>query len=213
MNNPIRSLRAAVALSLLWSTVALARPVHRPTGVDLVDVHSVNPHIVLDIRYVTANNFTKQVLYPRPRCFLRKSVAEKLSRAQAELERMGRGLKVFDCYRPLSVQRKMWALVPDERYVADPAKGSRHNRGAAVDVTMVRRDGTEFDMPTAFDDFSARAHRDYMQLPAPVIQNRALLETVMVRAGFVPLPTEWWHFDAKGWQSFPVLDIDFSQLP
>jgi len=187
-------------------------PAAHSASFDLVDIETVNPRIRLDLRYATAHNFTHQVLYPRAKCFLRAAVAERLSRAQAELERTGRGLKVFDCYRPLSVQKKMWALIPDERYVADPAKGSRHNRAAAVDLTIVQAGGSEVVMPTAFDDFSERAHRDCFALPAVAIENRHLLEAVMTRAGFVGLPTEWWHFDAEGWESYDVLDVDLTEL-
>jgi D-alanyl-D-alanine dipeptidase len=131
---------------------------------------------------------------------------------QAELEASGLRLKVFDCYRPLSVQRKLWELVPDERYVADPKKGSRHNRGAAVDLTLVTADGGEVAMPTAYDEFTEKAHRDYQALPASALRNRALLERVMVKHGFVGLPTEWWHFDDADWEKYPVLDVDFREL-
>jgi D-alanyl-D-alanine dipeptidase len=196
----------------LWLCLALGRAAYA-SSTDLVDIETINPHIRLDIRYARSDNFTHRVLYPRAKCFLRRAVAEKLSRAQVELERVGRGLQVFDCYRPLSVQKQMWALVPDERYVANPAKGSRHNRGAAIDLTLTMADGKAAAMPTDFDDFSERAHRDYMQLPAPIIANRALLELVMTRAGFVGLPTEWWHFDAADWESFDLLDVEFTQLP
>jgi len=203
--------RAACALVGLLVFSPLA---HAGSGLEvaLVDIESVNPHIRLDIRYATANNFTHQVLYPKAKCYLRKPVAERLSKVQAQLERLNRALKVFDCYRPLSVQKRMWALVPDERYVADPAKGSRHNRGAAVDVTLLSSDGKDLDMPTPYDDFGEKAHRDYMNLPAPVIANRSLLELVMRQAGFEPLPTEWWHFDAVGWESYPILDVGFDRL-
>ena len=202
-------MRRLLAVALLSASAIVA---HAAPPFNLVDIESVNPRIRLDLRYATPDNFTHHVLYPRPKCFLRKAVAERLSRAQQELERSGRGLKVFDCYRPLSVQKKMWALVPDERYVADPVKGSRHNRGAAVDLTLVQADGAEVAMPTPFDDFTERAHRRFMALPASVIQNRWLLERVMAEAGFVGLPTEWWHFDAEGWESYDVLDIDLTDL-
>lgn len=164
--------------------------------------------MVLDIRYATSNNFAKQRLYDQPRCLLRPATAAKLDAVRKEVEAEGLRLKVFDCYRPLSVQRKMWALVPDERYVADPAKGSRHNRGAAVDLTLVRADGSDLPMPTGYDDFTERAHRDYTNLPADVLANRARLERVMTRHGFVGLPTEWWHFDDADWQRFRVIASD-----
>ena len=162
----------------------------------------------MDLRYATANNFTHQKIYDVGRCELRDDVAQKLLEAQHEFERSGYGLKLFDCYRPLSVQKKFWALVPDEQYVANPAKGSRHNRGAAVDATLVRMtDGTDVAMGTDFDDFTEKAHRDYKQLPADVLQNRQMFERVMGNHGFVGLPTEWWHYDAQGWERYPIEDI------
>jgi D-alanyl-D-alanine dipeptidase len=170
----------------------------------LVDVHRLNPRIVLDIRYATTNNFTHRKVYRRAECFLQPETARKLDAVQKELEQQGLGLKVFDCYRPLAAQKKFWALVPDERYVANPAKGSRHNRGAAVDLTLVRAGGAEIPMPTGYDDFTTRAHRDFQDLPPDALANRALLEGVMARHGFLPLPTEWWHFDDTEWQRYPV---------
>ena len=178
----------------------------------LVDMHRRNPRIVLEMRYAGRDNFTHQALYDRAECWLNAVAAARLDAVEPDLERQGLRLKVWDCYRPLSVQRKFWALVPDERYVADPSKGSRHNRGAAVDLTLVRTDGTELAMPTPHDDFSIRAHRDFMDLPPALLANRGLLERVMLKHGFVPFPTEWWHFDSEGWESFPVLDVDFSSL-
>jgi D-alanyl-D-alanine dipeptidase len=171
----------------------------------IVNIQSVNSHVVLDIRYATTNNFTGKKVYDSANCLLRASTARKLSDAQRELEQSGLGLKVYDCYRPLAVQRKFWSLVPDERYVANPAKGSRHNRGAAVDLTLVDRNGQELPMPTPFDDFTDKAHRDYTQLPPEALKNRSLLEQVMTRHGFVGLPTEWWHFDDADWPSYPII--------
>jgi D-alanyl-D-alanine dipeptidase len=181
---------------------------------DLVDVQKAVPGIVLDIRYATTNNFTGQKLYPFAGCYLRRAAAEKLAVAQAELKPLGYGLKIYDGYRPLSVQRKMWEVFPQPGYVADPKKGSRHNRGAAVDVTLIRlSDGTELPMPTPYDDFTERAHRSYMDLPAEVIQNRELLERVLTKHGFVGLPTEWWHFDDREWRNYPLLDITVPPTP
>lgn len=178
----------------------------------LVDIRTVVPGIRLDIRYATANNFTHTQVYPEAACFLREPVARAIAAVERDLERRGLGLKLYDCYRPLSVQRRFWALVPDERYVADPAKGSRHNRGAAVDLTVVDKHGRELGMPTAYDDFTEKAHRDYMKLPKRAIRNRALLEKVMVGHGFIPMPTEWWHFDYGGWEKYPVEDASFEEL-
>ena len=178
----------------------------------LVLVSDLDSTIVIDLKYATSKNFVGEVLYDTSLCYLRKSVAQRLVRVQKALRRRGLGLKIWDGYRPLSVQKRMWELVPDPRYVADPRKGSRHNRGAAVDVTLVDSLGNELPMPTGFDDFTPRAHRDYMNLPPQVIHNRRLLEEAMRREGFIPLPTEWWHFDAPNWKSYPILNIPLREV-
>ncbi|HWQ55632.1 MAG TPA: M15 family metallopeptidase [Bryobacteraceae bacterium] len=181
-------------------------------GADLVDIRDVNPRIRLDIRYATMNNFTRAQVYDEAQCFLQADVARRLSAVDQDLKRQGLGLKVYDCYRPLSVQKKFWALVPDERYVANPAKGSRHNRGASVDLTLVDAAGREVAMPTPYDDFTAKAHRDARDVAPEAVRNREILEKAMVRRGFLPLPTEWWHFDAPDWERYPVLDIPFAEV-
>ncbi len=178
----------------------------------LVDVHRVSPNIRLDIRYATVNNFTKVQLYQQPRCILRSAIAQQLAQVQADLEKDGFGLKVFDCYRPLSVQRKMWELCPDGRYVANPARGSRHNRGAAVDLTLVDRQGREVVMPTDFDDFTEQAWRTSKDSSAEAQENSQRLERAMVKRGFVPLETEWWHYDGPGWEQFPLIDTPFAAI-
>ena len=179
---------------------------------DLVDIEKINSHILLDIKYATTDNFTKQKVYSQPKAYLRKEVAERLDKVQKDLEKQGLGLKIWDAYRPRSVQYTFWKLVPDERYVANPAKGSRHNRGAAVDITLVNASGKELPMPTEFDNFTEKAHRDYMQLPAEVLKNREILEQAMTAHGFEGLSTEWWHFDYKNWQQYDLLDIPFEEL-
>ncbi len=205
-------LRGAGKLGLVFACLLClsCQAAERPEG--FVELVKLDPSIRLDIRYATTNNFTKQPVYPEARCFLRRAVAQRLIAVQKELRGMGLGLKVFDGYRPLAIQKKFWALVPDERYVANPAKGSRHNRGAAVDLTLIHADGSEVTMPTPYDDFTEKAHRDYMKLPAEALHNRELLERVMVKHGFIPFATEWWHFDAPGWESYPIMDLSFSEL-
>jgi zinc D-Ala-D-Ala dipeptidase len=178
----------------------------------LVDVTSAVPGIVVDIRYATVNNFMHRVLYPAPRCLLRESVARRLGRVQADLVQEGLGLKVYDGYRPLTVQKLMWKVMPDDRYVADPSKGSRHNRGAAVDVTLVDGSGRELDMPSAFDDFSERAHRDYAGGSPEARANRERLIRAMEKHGFQVLKTEWWHFDAPGWEQYGILDVPLGDV-
>lgn len=179
---------------------------------EMVDIHRMNPSIILDIRYATPNNFLHKAVYKQARCFLVKEAAERLNEVQKELQTIGLGLKVFDGYRPLSVQKKMWAILPDPGYVANPKHGSRHNRGSAVDLTLVDSTGKELEMPTPFDSFSKRAHQDYMKLPARVRQNRWILRTVMEKHGFEPIRTEWWHYNLKNWHKYPIMDISFEEL-
>lgn len=177
--------------------------------VAFVDFAAMHPAVVMDIRYATANNFTGKVVYPKARCLLREPVAKKLAAAARELESMAFRLKVYDCYRPLSVQRRFWELVPDARYMADPKKGSRHNRGAAVDVTLTDSSGQELEMPTAYDDFSEKAHRGAPGTSPQAAANSRRLEDVMERHGFKGIATEWWHFDASGWERYGLSDEPF----
>ncbi|MBS1493574.1 MAG: D-alanyl-D-alanine dipeptidase [Bacteroidetes bacterium] len=177
-----------------------------------IELNKMNPHILLDIRYATKNNFTGKVVYPEARAFLVDDAAYSLDSVQKELKTMGLGLKVYDAYRPLSVQRIFWEIMPDERYVADPKKGSRHNRGMAVDLTLVDKNGKELSMPTEYDDFTEKAHRDYMKLTDEQIKNRKILEDVMIKYGFKGLPTEWWHFDYRGWEDYDVMDVKFKDI-
>ncbi|MEI6757245.1 MAG: peptidase M15 [Chlorobium sp.] len=175
--------------------------------IDFVDIATLDNSIVLDIRYATSNNFTGKTVYPVARCLLRRDVALRLLRVEEKLKKRGYTLIVFDCYRPLSVQKRFWEIVPDERYVADPAKGSRHNRGSAVDLTLADLSGNPLPMPSNFDDFSEKAHRDYKGASPEALKNSALLEAAMKEEGFEPFPTEWWHFDAPGWERYPVSDF------
>ncbi len=179
---------------------------------DLVDLQTINPHILIDIRYATPNNFTGRPVYSRAKCYLRRKVALKLDVIQKRLEKIGLGLKVFDGYRPFSVQKVFWDYCPDERFVSPPEIGSHHNRGAAVDLTLVDKEGEELKMPTQFDDFTLKAHRDYERLPKEVIHNRILLESVMQEQGFIPTPTEWWHFDDADGETYPIEDISLDDL-
>jgi D-alanyl-D-alanine dipeptidase len=173
---------------------------------DIVDLLSVDPTFALDIRYATANNFTGRVLYPSAKAKLRRVAAESLAAVQRELRTMGLGLKIHDGYRPLAIQWKLWEIVPNPDFVADPRKGSKHNRGAAVDLTLVDSLGNELQMPTGYDDFTEKASHEYMDLPESAIANRALLLEVMMRHGFLPIKSEWWHYDFRGWEQFAIMD-------
>lgn len=178
----------------------------------LVDVSEINPRIIIDMKYATDDNFVGKVLYSQHRAFLQAAVAAKLDKVQQALERKGLGLKLWDAYRPHAIQHELWAIMPDERYVADPAKGSAHNRGAAVDVTLVNAQGKELEMPTSFDDFSEKAHYSYINLIPAVLENRTILAEVMTVHGFVPMETEWWHFNDNACSSYAVLDVSFEEL-
>jgi beta-lactamase class A len=179
----------------------------------LVDVAEFIPSIPIDMKYATTGNFTGKQLYDYPKAFLRYPAAKALRSAQREFNGMGLGLKIWDAYRPYAVTELMWEQVRDARYAANPRNGSRHNRGCAVDVTLIRLDtGDELQMPTGYDDFSERAHLDFDDLADEVLENRDLLISVMVRHGFDPLPSEWWHFDYRDWRNYELMDISFDDL-
>ncbi len=195
-----------VILAFIWGVVVSGQETK------LVNVKDIIPDIILDIRYATSDNFTGKVLYPSPDCFLAEEVALALKNVQDDLKKQGYRLKIFDGYRPLSVQKEMWKVFPDPKYVANPEKGSVHNRGYAVDLTIVALDGTPVPMPTDFDEFTVKAHSDYKNLPQQVIKNREILKKTMEKYGFVPIRTEWWHFNYPGYKNKPALDITFEIL-
>ncbi len=207
----LRSFLLLNLLIMLCRTSALAQD--STSAHDLVDVQRINPRILVEMRYATTNNFMKKAIYKSARCLLRRSVAERLSRVQARLEKQGYGLKIYDAYRPLSAQWELWKVVPNPTFVADPRKGSKHNRGSAVDLTLVDKNGNELEMPTEYDSFVAAARSDYMDLPEHVLRYRKILHDAMKAEGFIPNPSEWWHFDDPDWQKFPILDIDFDKIP
>jgi len=184
-----------------------------PGGNHLVDVSTIRPPLLEEIRYATRHNFTGEALYPFPAAFVHRDVAAALARVQADLTKEGLGLKIYDGYRPLPVQQKMWDLIHDERYVSNPAvnKG-RHTRGTAVDVTLIDRMGNDLVMPSPFDDFTEAAHRDSKTMTREERANMKKLEDVMTRHGFEPYPFEWWHYDFHGWPKYPVLDVSFGEL-
>ena len=172
----------------------------------MLNIEDVSPNIVVDVRYATNRNFTNRILYKKAVCTLCEPTAYRLARVQKALEKDGLGLKAWDCYRPISVQKILWSVVPDPRYVANPKKGSRHNRGTAVDVTLVDSQGRELPMPSDFDEFGPQAHRDYQNLPKHILRNRKKLEDAMAAEGFIGLPTEWWHFDDPKWKNYALRD-------
>jgi zinc D-Ala-D-Ala dipeptidase len=179
---------------------------------NLVDVSSVIPDIEIDSKYATKDNFTKKIIYPIAKCYLIEEVARALNVASEDFNKLGYKIKVWDGYRPLKTQYIFWELVPDERYVANPRQGSRHNRGCAVDLTLIDKNGKELNMGTDFDDFTEKAHRDFQDFPSEILMNRQLLQNIMEKNHFVGWKNEWWHFDFEGWENYPILDIDFDEV-
>jgi D-alanyl-D-alanine dipeptidase len=180
---------------------------------ELVDLEKFIPDIVLDIRYATANNFTGERIYTLSKAYARKPVAESLKKIQAELKAQGLGVKIFDAYRPYKATVKFYEVYGDTTYVASPYRGSRHNRGCALDLTLIDiKTGKELKMPTGYDSFSKAAWPSTPVKDPVIKQNRALLIRVMEKHGFKVNSSEWWHFDFVGWKAFDVLDIDFEEL-
>ena len=169
--------------------------VPEPENEAFVRVRDYIPEITVDLRYATADNFTGQVIYTFSDAYLRYGTVKKLAAAQETLVEQGYGLKIWDAFRPVSAQFVLWDICPDGRYVANPNKGfSSHSRGNTVDLTLVTSDGEDVPMPTGFDDFSAKADRDYSDVEEEAAINALLLEETMIEAGFKPYSGEWWHF-------------------
>jgi len=180
---------------------------------ELIEIKKIIPNIKLDIRYASKNNFAKKAVYKQAKAFARLPVVEALSNVQKELNKSGLGLKIFDGYRPYSVTVKFFDIASDKSFVANPKDGSRHNRGCAIDLTLINlRTGKELKMPTPYDSFAPEAASDFNELPPPIIQNRKLLRSTMEKNGFRVLNNEWWHFDFNGWKSFEIMDIPFENL-
>ncbi|MEN9323045.1 MAG: hypothetical protein RL699_825 [Bacteroidota bacterium] len=191
-------------------TVSQAQESEVKTSLDdtsFVKVSDFSKELVFDLKYATSDNFLGEQVYQCGECYLRYKTMKALLVAQAKLKSKGYQFKLFDCYRPLSVQQKMWTLVSDPAYVADPAKGSLHNRGAAIDLTLVDKNGNELDFGTPFDFFGEKASHSYMELPKEVLKNRAYLKKVMTESGFTIFPSEWWHYKIEGGEEFPVANF------
>lgn len=181
---------------------------------DLVRIEDIDSGIVVDLRYAVENNFTGKAVYPANIALLRRETAEKLAAANAELMQSGYQLKVWDAYRPYHIHQLLWSLAGDkQRFFADPRYGSVHNRGAAVDVTLLDARGREVEMPTDFDDFSGAAHREHAGMSIEAKANLELLTEVMVRHGFQPIDFEWWHFEDSQWWKYPLLDLPLEMYP
>lgn len=162
-----------------------------------VNLRDYSSDFVYDMKYATTDNFLKSKVYDCAECYLRLKTVNDLIAANKDFMKKGFKIKLFDCYRPLDIQKKMWTIVPNPKYVADPQKGSIHNRGGAVDITLVDEKGAELDMGTAFDFFGPKAAHDYEDLPKEVIKNRKFLKRIMQRNNFSAFDSEWWHYNLK----------------
>jgi D-alanyl-D-alanine dipeptidase len=180
---------------------------------ELINLDKFVPGLVLDIRYATTNNFTGEQIYNLARAYARKPVAEALKKIQADLKKEGLGIKIFDAYRPYKATVKFYEVYHDTTYVASPYRGSRHNRGCALDLTVVDlKTGKELQMPTGFDSFEKAAWPTTPVADPQVRKNRTLLINAMEKHGFKVNGSEWWHYDFIGWKKYEVLDIDFEEL-
>jgi D-alanyl-D-alanine dipeptidase len=187
----------------------------RPT--DLVEIAKLDPSIRLDIRYATSNNFLHRPVYQQARAFLQRPAAEAVVRAHQALKAKGYGLMIFDGYRPWAVTKIFWDSASEEErkieFVANPKKGSRHNRGCAVDLTLFDlKTGLEVKMPSEYDEFSERAFPNYAGGTPEAKAARDLLRTAMEAEGFTVYPAEWWHFDYNDWRQYRILDMPFEEI-
>ena len=180
----------------------------------MMDVHKLIPSIVIELKYATTKNFLHQKIYSSTKTtYLRKPAVIALQQIQKELNEQGLGLKIFDAYRPYSITEKIWNKVKDENYAANPTNGSGHNRGAAVDVTLINlKTKKELNMGTGFDNFTDTAHKDFKNLPKAILKNRILLRTIMEKYGFKFLNSEWWHYSLPDAKNYELLDLSFEEL-
>lgn len=207
--------KSKYGIDVLQSPAAFSTTTMADSNKRMVELKTIIPNIVYELRYATTNNFVKKSMYPvtTSHTYLRSPAAIALSNVQKELNAQGLGLKIFDAYRPYAVTVKFWELIKDERYVANPAKGSGHNRGLAVDLTIIELPtGKELDMGTEFDNFTDTAHHTFTALSATVIHNRKLLKELMLKHGFQLFETEWWHYYWPNNRNYEILDLDFKKL-
>jgi D-alanyl-D-alanine dipeptidase len=211
---------AVLLLGTIFSTLAFAQQeppkeagsFRQP---ELVEIIGLDPTIRLDIRYATKNNFTGHAVYKQARAFLQRPAAEALLRVNAALRQQGYGLLVFDGYRPWAVTKAFWDFTPEalREFVADPQKGSRHNRGCAVDLTMFElKSGRQVKMPSEYDEMTERSHINYQCALPEARSLRDALRAAMEAEGFKVYEPEWWHYDYKDWREYPILNISFKEI-
>ena len=218
MKRKILRIAAAHALCLIFVgfVAGQAGPLHEPNKreADLIELTKLSKSIKLDIRYASGDNFVGRPVYPQARAFLQRPAAEALLKVHNELKTSGRGLVIFDGYRPWAITKLFWDVVPEDKrtFVADPAKGSKHNRGCAVDLSIYDlKTGKEIPMPSGYDEFTERASPEYTGGTVEERANRDMLRKLMENVGFTVNPNEWWHFDFKDWQDYAIYDISFDE--
>jgi D-alanyl-D-alanine dipeptidase len=175
-----------------------------------VNIKSYSLDFVYDMKYATEDNFLKAKVYDCAECYLRLKTVKAIMKANAKFMKLGYKIKLYDCYRPLDIQKKMWAIVSNPIYVANPSKGSIHNRGGAVDISLVDRNGVELDMGTPFDFFGIEASHDYKNFPKAILDNRKLLKKVMLQSNFQSFDSEWWHYNLKNAKADPVSNFKWN---
>lgn len=205
-----------LCLILVSSGLSQSRPPQEQNKREahLVELVTLDNTIKLDIRYATSNNFVGRPVYPAARAFLQKRAAKAVARVHRKLRKQGLGLVIFDGYRPWTITKLFWDVVPEDKrkFVADPAKGSKHNRGCAVDLSMFDlKTGELIDMPSGYDEFTERASPNYTGGTPRQRANRDMLRGLMEAEGFTVNPNEWWHFDYKNWQDYAIYDISFDE--
>lgn len=181
----------------------------------LVELITLDNTIKLDIRYATDSNFVGRTVYPEARAFLQEPAAKALLRVHKKLKKQGLGLLIFDGYRPWTITKLFWEVTPEDKrkFVANPEKGSKHNRGCAVDLSLYDlKTGHQVEMPSGFDEFTERASPDYTGGTEQQRANRDVLRKTMEAEGFTVNVNEWWHFDYKDWQDYAIYDIAFSEI-
>ncbi len=204
----------AYGLQVIDNKELFLKTVKEDSNKTMISLKSYIPSLVIELRYATLNNFMHRRMYPAKTndTYLRLPAVKALLKVQQELNTKGYGLKIFDAYRPYSVTQKFWELVQDERYVADPKKGSGHNRGIAVDLTIIDvKTKNELDMGTSFDNFANSAHHDFISLSKQILANRQLLKETMAKYGFKLFETEWWHYSWPDPEKFEVLNLDIAK--
>ncbi len=201
-------------LMVVKDTKILQKQIALDSNKRMVSLSAIIPALPLDLKYASAHNFMHEKLYPPIQTtFLRKPAADSLTKIVAYLKKQNLTIKIFDAYRPYSVTEKMWKKVKDDRYAANPSKGSGHNRGIAVDLTLIDLPTKkELPMGTGFDNFSDTAHPDFKSLSQVILRNRSILKNVMEKFGFIQLSTEWWHYYLPNSSRYELLDISFSHL-